>query len=334
MSIVVTDSFYKGLRMPPDGTKEDATVLDEVRLGLQWRDRPIERTCQIINQFHGPFGGSSSELSGIISKIAGANARLQQMSTDSSQSVQLVQQAISNLTPIVDLINKVTCSEMSTPFLRYFVTECQVLHPDVTAFIHANIDRYPYFQQVSEQIGSHFTIISDINEIDPLFTLECGQLPIENLKTASRMVRSLFSKMFKPTAGNMEDSQKFLDTLSMRAMPCEGNHGFARPHYAKEKPIAHGNDFCMDVFHQQRAEDAIPGVFGRLVALFGDRLRLLNQIFPVDYRVKHEESLYQVPIENDILTVDRLNRVYPPRKMDNDRSLKANEEQFNEDNNG
>lgn len=328
MSIVVRKSPETS-RMSPDSPKSEAHIFDEIRWGLSNQNNPIGRTCQLINQFHGPYGGSSGTLSNILNSMAGANSRLKKMSTNSKNSVDIVNEAINGITNVINTINSMTCSQMSTPFLRYFITECQVLHPDVTAYIQANIEQYPYFQQVSEQIGTHFTIISDCNMIDPLFTLQCGQLPIENLKTAARMVRPLFNKMFKPIAGNMEDSQKFLDTLYLRALPCEENHMYTHPNYGNESPIAHGNNFCMDVFHQQRAENAIPGVFGRLISIFGDRLRLLNQIFPVEYRIKHEEQIYEIPIEGQTLKVDRLNRPWPGRTSNNDRSLKADRETFN-----
>jgi|TARA_R110000787_G_scaffold336_8_gene1283 hypothetical protein len=324
MSEIVYNNFYHGLRAGPDSTREEGTVLDELHWAMQWQKRPIDRTCQTISQFHGPYSGSSPILSKVLNAVKGAENSLQKLARTADEGVHIVTQEIAKVRNIAGLINDVTGANMSTPFLRHFVTECQSLHPDVNAFIQNNINQFPYFQQVSEQIGSHFTIISDVNMISQLFSIECGQLPINNLKTASRMVRLLSSKMFKATAGNMEDSQNFLDTMSMRNMPYEENFGFLNPNYAQGEAMAHGHNCCMDVFHQKRAENAIPKVLENLMNIFGDKLRLLNQIFPVEYRIKHEEKSYDIMVEGESQTVDRLNRSLGRESKIED--LKATEE--------
>lgn len=331
MSERVGNNFYQGLRMPPDGSIHEATVFDELRWALQWQKTGVARTCQAVSQFHGPYVGSSPTMATIVKAVEGVDHTLQSLARTANDAVDLVNQTIYEVENIAGLINNITCAEMTTPFLRHFITECQVLHPDVTSFIHNNINQFPYFQKVAESIGTHFTIISDCNMIDPLFTLSCLDLPTTNLKAAARMTRSLFTKMFEATAGTMENAQNLLDTLTLRAMPYEDNHGFVHPHSAVKGAIAHGLNYCMDTFHQLRSQTAIPGVFVQLLNHFGDRLRLLNQIFPVEYRVKHEEKLYEIQVEGQPNTVDRLNRQYPGREADIDRSLKATQQTFDGD---
>ena len=332
MSHIITSDFFHNLRMVPDGSKQVAKILDEVRWCFQYRDRPIQKVCQAISQFHGPFNGASPQLAQLINVIAGKSKVLSELANTVGDAVSIVESAIQGVEQVVNTINQLTAMNFSTPFLRFFVKECQVLHPQVTEFIKNNIGMFPYFEQISESVGSMFTIITDINELSQLFTLECGQMPFKNLKSASRMVRSIFDKMFLYASGNMEDSQKFLDTLFMRAMPCEDNHGLTHPDYLNEGPVAHGNNHCMDVFHQPRAEAAVPGVFAKLVALFGDRLRLLNSVFPVKYNVNFKDKTYNVQVENETVQVDRLNKIYPA-KVYTDEMLKAEEKEFKEDKN-
>lgn len=334
MAEIVYDNFYLGLRAGPDSIRAEATVMDEIHWAMQWQRRPIERTCQAISQFHGPYAGASPTLTKVLGAVAGAEQTLQELARTAAIGVDIVNQAVSDVQNIAGLINNITCANMSTPFLRYFVTECQSLHPDVNAFIQNNINQFPYFQAVAESIGSHFTIISDLNMISQLFSIECGQLPIHNLKTAARMVRSLSSKMYNVTAGVMEDAASFLDTLSMRAMSLEENFAFLNPNYAIKAAVAHGHNFCMDVFHQLRSENSIPIVLAELMGIFGDRLRLLNQIFPVEYRVKHEEKLYDINVEGALHSVDRLNRSAAILHHGIKETLGATREMFSDDREG
>lgn len=126
----------------------------------------------------------------------------------------------------------------------------------------------------------------------------------------------------------MEDVQSFLDCLYLRSLPVEGNNIYYNPNYLKKGPIAHGNNYAMDVFHIDRAIEAVPEVYAKLAYMFWDRLRLLNHIFPVKVFINYEHKLYEINVEDSDIVVDRLNRNIERRTMSNSRSLEGNEERF------
>lgn len=313
---MVDANFYKGLVSGPESRRWDQTMFDEIRLSAEYSSRPTEHVAQALSHFHGPFGGASPTLSNISRAIQGRNKNLRDLAGSVERAVDITLAAISDVHNTLELINDVVGMNMTTPLLREFVAHSSQCHPSVTEYIQQHNGQYPYFQQVSEEVGTMFTIISNAKEIDPMFSLECGQLPNCSLETASRMLRQIYDKIFEPIAGTIEDSNSFLNTLFLRALPCT-SMSHLHPNYSRRAPIAHGHNYCMDPHHRSRAIQAIPEIFERLVHTFGDRLRILNQIFPVDYRVKYEDEIYQVNVEGKPTPVDAINQNAtppPPKK--------------------
>lgn len=333
MQEIVTEDFYHNLSVEPDGQLKDYKIMDDVRRQLQDQEAPIDRTTEAIKIFHGPSSGSSQNIHEVTKALAGGDKRIKNIINYSAKELAQIQEALSKTENAIDLVNRgVTCNTMDTPFLRYFITECQSLHPDITNYILEHPEEFEYFQQISEQVGgTFFTIIADFNSIDPLFSLDCENLPYYNLRTSARMVRALFFKLFIPIYGTLEDAQSLLDCLFMRAMPVQENHAFFNPNYAKKGPKAHGNNYAMDVFHLDRAIAALNPVYAELFKIFGDRLRLLNHIFPIKILVNFEHKIYEVDVEGTIQKVDRLNRSIEKRIMSNNRSMGAEEEDFNKE---
>lgn len=323
---VKADFFYT-MRVSPDGELKDFKVMDEVRRPMQLSVTPVETTTEVIKMFHGPFGGST-QLHNIINAVAGSDRNLRKAAADTKQAANVVNSSILSLGKVSGLINQnIVCSNMDIPFLRFFITECQVLHPDITAEIQERIEEFPYFKEVSEQIGMHLTIIADCNQLDPIYTLDCENLPNDNIRTSARMIRLLFYKMFITIYGMIEDAESFLDCLMLRAMPYEENQGFLNPNYSEKGPMAHGNNHANDVFHLDREVEAIPEVLKKLVEMFKDRLRLLNQIFPITFLVKIDEEVFEVDIEGTKRTVNRLNIIKEDTNRTNE-TLKARRERF------
>lgn len=329
----VTQEFVENLTLPPDGKLEEFKVMDDIRRQSEDQEDPIGMLEKAAKILHGPGAGSSNSIHEANKLMAGGNKILRNMVNDSAKSLAEIKSAISKTENAVELINTgVSCATMDTPFLRYFITECQVIHPDLTKRLLDDSEKFEYFKQISEQVGgTHFTLIADFNSIDPLFSLDCENLPYNNIRTASRMVRALFFKLFIPIYGSLEDAQSILDCLFMRAMPVEENHAFYNPNYASKGPIAHGNNYAMDVFHLNRAIEAVCPIYAELFKIFGDRLRLLNHIFPVRILVNYEHKIYEVDVEDTVMKVDRLNRSIEKRIMTNERSLGAEEEDFEQE---
>lgn len=322
-SHVVRNDFYVTLYSNPDGTASEYTPFENLRRALQLNITSRTATAERILQLHGPEALGSTVTNNYIKSVAGNDKNLKAHE----------RQLNSALSEINDEMKTFIGATMSTPFLRAFIVESQVLHPDVTTLIHENIEKYPYFKDISEEVGSHFVIIADWNQIDPLFTLDCENLPSDNLRTSARLSRILFYKLFITIYGMIEDAEKFLDCLFMRAMPYEENHAFFHPNYAKESPAAHGNNYANDVFHNERAIAALTDVLIELINKYGDRLRLVNPIYPIKFLIKVKDEIFEIKVEDSVQTVDRLNRTTETIVRTND-TLKAYDQRFEKDDDG
>lgn len=332
-SNVVREDFFYTITIGPDDTIDKLKPMDEVRRQTQNLFEPVNKTFETIKHLHAlPDPVAGDVMNNYMVSVAGNDKILNNQRKNTDKSASEINKIVADMDNTIGLINKgVSFSNMSTPLLRYYITECQVIHPDVTLKIHENADELTYFKDISEQVGSRFVIIADWNQVDPLFALDCDNLPNENLRTSGRMARLLVYKMFITIYGMMEDVEKFLDCLFLRAMPYEENHAFLHPNYANESPTAHGNNNANDVFHLQRSIDALPEILNQLLEMFGDRLRLVNQIFPVDFLVKFEDQVFTINVEDTEMTVDRLNMTTSEINRTNE-SLKGSTERFDQDN--
>lgn len=328
MSNVIRENLYYSLYLEPDGTISEYTIMDETRRPMQYQSNPAGKTAEIFKQIHAVMPMAGPQTHAYIKSAAGNEKTLNLLSAKTGKSVGELNRMLLDTTNSIDVINSgIVGGNMSTPLLRFYIREVQVLHPDVTKIIHDNIDEYPYCKDISEQVGMQFTLVADINQLDALFTLDCNHLPNENIRTSGRMTRILYYKLFLSLYGMMEDAEKFLDCLFLRAMPCEENHMLFHPNYAKEGPTAHGNNYANDVFHLDRSVEAMSGVLNALVEYFGDRLRLVNTIIPLEVIVQSGSQVFTKTVEDTEMTVDRLNIVTDKTPRTND-VFKGTSEEF------
>jgi hypothetical protein len=278
MPQAVTEDFRKTLRSTPHGKIKSGTEFDELYSAMETSENPLDRTVQLIAEFHGPWSGGSVELTDFSSYIASA-----------LRSVPMVQQAMQTANQALDAVNAVqnligssvgkqsplTCAIMPAALLREFLNRAQKLHPAINMYIQMNINSFPYFQQISEDIGSFASIVMNQSSIDPMMW------PLQNgvgcLETNSRMNINTFLKMAEDIFNLMDNANNLTNTLFLRSMAKQNNMAFMHPQYSKERPIAHGHNFTMDVFNAARNISAMAPCLAAILSLAGDVIRLINK---------------------------------------------------------
>ena len=196
MAQIVTEDFRKSLRSSPTGKRKYGTLFDELYNSLETSENPLDRAIQMISEFHGPWTVCSVELADlstfIASKIKTPILKTNAMSQISS--ALNVTNAVKNMVPsAVGKISSQTCAIMPTPLLREFINKAQKLHPSINMYIQMHIGTFPYFQQISEDVGQFASIVMNKSSIDPM------NWPAQNgvncLDTNSRMSKNTSMKM-------------------------------------------------------------------------------------------------------------------------------------------
>lgn len=290
MPELVTEEFRKSLRSSPTGKRKSGTIFDELSCSLECSDRPLDKAIQTIAEFHGPWTGGSEQLADF---TAFTSARLKSNSLK-AQANKTAFKALgaqkANFNKVASSVNKQnpeTCAIMPTPLLREFVNRVQKMHPAINMYIQMHIGTFPYFQQVSEDIGQFASIVMNSTSIDPLKWP--NQNGVECLDTNSRMDKNTRLKMPSEIFNLMDNASNLLNSLFLRAMPKENNCGFLKQNYSSQKPSAHGHNFCMDVFNADRNKKAVAPCTAVILDLSQDTLRLVNKFFNVK-----ETSRYSV----------------------------------------
>jgi hypothetical protein len=295
MPQVVTEDSRKSLRSSPTGKRKDGTIFDELYCSLQTSENPLDRAIQTIAEFHGPWTGSSVELTDFVAFVASkvASPQLMGLAQQAAGAAVDVVKAVTQMQPSsVGKQNPMTCALMPAPLLREFLNRAQKLHPAINMYIQMHIGTFPYFQQISEDIGQFASIVMNQRAIDPMKWANRGG--VDCLETNSRMSKNNLFKMHEEIFDLMDDANNLVNALFLRSMPKQNNMSFMHPEYSKESPVAHGHNFCMDVFNAKRNIDAIAPCVSAITALTGDVLRLVNKFFCVKELAKYNIEGFEI----------------------------------------
>ena len=278
MPQIVTEDFQKSLRSSPHGKRKNGTEIDELYCAMETSENPLDRTIQLIAEFHGPWSGGSVELTDFTSFVASAL----KSSPMAQQAVQTASQALDAVNAVNRIVDSavgkhspLTCAIMPAPLLREFLNRAQKLHPSINMYLQMNIGSFPYFQQISEDIGLFASIVMNQSSIDPMmWPLQGG---VGCLNTNSRMNINTYLKMAEDIFNLMDNANNLTNTLFLRSMAKQNNMSFLHPEYSKENPIAHGHNFTMDVFNAARNIAAMAPCLAAVLSIAGDVIRLINK---------------------------------------------------------
>lgn len=294
MPDVVTEDFYKSLKSSPTGKRKSGTIFDELYGSLETSDKPLDRIIQLISEYHGPWNGSSQHLTDFTAFLASAT------NSDSLKNLAIQKGTSScQLTQAISLMPKSSVGKqdprtfaiMPTPLLRQFVNRSQKIHPAINMYIQMHIGTFPYYQQVSEDIGQYSSVTMQSTEIDPMRWMDSNG--INCLNTNSRMNKNIFLKMFPEIFALMDGAQNLTNSLFVRALPID-TMSKLHTNYSSEAPIAHGYNFTMDVHNAARKRNAIAPCTAAVINLAQDALRLINKFFCIKELFRYEVEGFQI----------------------------------------
>lgn len=280
MPQVAKEDFYQSLRSSPCGQRKGGTIFDELYSALQTSENPLDRAIQTIAEFHGPWTGSSVELTDFVAFVA-SKIGSPQLAGLAQQAASAASQAVKTLVHLprsaVGKLTDMTCAIMPAPLLREFLNRAQKLHPAINMYLQMHIGTFPYFQQISEDIGQFASIVMNQRAVDPMQWPQMGG--VDCLETNSRMSKNNLFKMSEDVFNLMDNANNLTNALFLRSMPKQNNMSFMHPQYSKEEPMAHGHNFAMDVHNAARNIAAIAPCVAAVTALAGDVMRLVNKFF-------------------------------------------------------
>lgn len=299
MSQIVNEQYTQTRFSDPSAQKKKGTMFDEIRGALETSHNPIDRAIQMIAEFHGAWTGGSSELfslASFLSNLTGSNT-LRQQAMQIGDAACAVQEINNNRPPsMVGRQNNDFAAIMPTAQLRDFVNSVHNIHPAINLYFQLHNDSFPYFQQISEEVGRFAVLNMRSTEIDPMKWP--NQRGVNCLETNTRMDSNTLHKMFPSTFFQMDNASNLLNTMFLRSMRPENNMSLLHDNYSQEQPIAHGHNFCMDVHGAKRRTDAIADSSAVVMDSAGDSLRLINKFFPVHQVNRYETEEFEITLNS------------------------------------
>ena len=303
--MIVTEEFIKSMSSEPSGQKKTMpTIFDELRWATEHSQQPLEQVIQMISEFHGAWTGMNAITLQILSDLTSlySNPNNKVILAQARQAHKSL--ASVNTPSTVGRINNITANDMQVPLLRQFITTCQSIHPSINTYIQNNIGKYPYFQQISEQVGGLGQIILTSKDVHPLKRVETGG----NISMTSDypIRRSVDRKIFTNISKLIDESDSLVNCLFLRAMRPGGNNAILSP--GDNSSMSHGYNYTMDVANADRNKQAIAPCLTKAVLKFGPAIELCDAYFPIDYQVKLEPQYFTLKTETGEYTADALNR--------------------------
>lgn len=299
MSQIVSEQFNQSLRSSPSGQRKSGTMFDEIYGALETSENPLDRVIQMIAEFHGAWTGGSQELFQFSSFLASLtnSPELKQLSSKVGNAACQANDIAAQLPPSkVGRQNNEFAAIMPAPLLREFVNFAHNIHPALNMYFQLHEGNFPYFKQISEEVGRFAHISMRPTEIDPMSWPKMNG--VNCLNTNSRMDSNTLQKMFPSTFFQMDNASNLLNSMFLRNLRPDNNMSCLHPTYSKEQPVAHGHNHCMDVFGAKRRTDAVPGSAAVVMEKSGDSLRLVNKFFPVRQIGKYETETFNVSLNH------------------------------------
>ena len=231
------------------------------------------------------------------------------MMEKSQIGLDIITEKIANTQSMIGRVNMVSAAMFDAPMLRQFIATAQNMHPALNAIIQQNIDKFPYFQQISESIGSFYTITATVNCIDPMSWIKTNT---KDFFTNTVIRGTIQGKLFAPVSNMISYSDNMLNSMFLRNSPIT-NAGMVYPDYSNQEPIAHGFSNSMDVFHAQRSLNAKAKILPNLMNNVQDKLRNLNSFFPVVQAIQAPNQVFNVAVEGSQMLVNSFGR--PVKKV-------------------
>lgn len=303
--MIIDQQFIRQLHADPSGERKTSpTIFDEMRWATQHSQKPLEQVVQLISELHGPWTGMNATAANLLTSLLSMFKNKANKTTLSQ-----IKQALSainniNIPSSIGRLNNINASSMAIPLLRAFISKSQAIHPSVNSYIQNNIGKYPYFQQISEQVGSLGQATLSHVDIHPINRVITGGNT--SMKSNYPVRRNTDRKVFDEISTTIDTADSFVNTLFLRAMKPEGNNAILLD--SNNSSVSHGYSYTMDVKNAPRIKNTVAPCLASAVQRFGPTVQLLDSYCPVEYRTKVEPQYFEIMTENGVSYVDKLNR--------------------------
>lgn len=255
----VTETDFQKLYSPFSGTKnENPTLLDEIQYAREHTDFTV--LLQLISEIHGAYSGMTSDISSSIS-----NSKYKKLAKSLSDLLP------SSNSSSIGRKNTKTLNDLSPFELRKVVQKIQQLHPFINQYIQENIDSFPYFQQISENVGSLSRSIQTTSESS-----------LEDRSTCKRLRTTTSNKLFAEIKDTIETSSQLIDMMFARSIRVPEDN----------------NSFVSDTSNLSRENSVKSECKDQTILKFGPLLKLTDTYFPINYRAIKKPTIIKTKIEN------------------------------------
>jgi len=321
--MIVTETFTKNLTANPSGKrKESPTIFDELRWAMQHSEDPLRQTMQLISEIHGPWTGMTEDVLGLLNLILSLyNSKSSKININAKAAVGALGKLVAPSSNIGRL-SSITANDMNPAFLREFVRRSQNINPAVFTFIQHNIGKYPYFQQVSEQVGSLGQAILTKRDVKLEDRVKTNGK--NSWQTSYPVRRNSDIKIFSQISSNIDISDAFLDVCFLRCLSSSNNGAILEK---SDTSISHGFDLSPDILNKDRVKKSSAPCLAEAVNRFGPTIKLLDTFFPVKYEVKPVPEFKTIKTEIGSVMVDQL-----ARPVKNDPALPVAKQEYKKNN--
>lgn len=305
MPQIVTEQFTKSIYAPPEGTrKTKPTIWDEIRHSMEHSQKPLEQVIQLIGELHGSWVGINPATANLLNFLLSLFSNKNNKNIQSQAQIALT--ALKNVVPSSSIgrINNITANEMPPEQLREFVVRSQQIHPSVNAYIQNNIGKYPYFQQISEEVGSLGQVVLSSKDVHPIKRPETDGK--NSMTTNFPLRRNVDHKVFKNLSTYIDATNSLVECLFLRAMKPDGNNSILLS--GDNTKLSHGYNFTMDVGNADRNKSAIAPSMAKSIQRFGPTTQLLNSHYPIKYEASNQPEFFEIKTETGSVFTDMLNR--------------------------
>ena len=287
----------------PNASRSNATIGDELRWSMQSVVYPIENASQMVAGVHGGWAQTSKDLSSYIGSLGEFESSLSRLGTIDEATEQIINM-VQRVQHTIQRVNPTTLPQLNTTHLRYYVDQIGGMHPAVLQYIQDNDDQFPYFRQISEEVGTMHTIAADVNDTNLLGWCGSGAFEKDKFEVSSSMRRGSYNKMFPEIAAIFDQGDATVGCHAVRRM---GNNSFGKVFDDHHPTItSHGFNDATDVHHNARAGNARPKVRDKVISRFEDQVRMLDRYMPMRGVFTVENLVYSVPISGVATLVDQL----------------------------
>lgn len=289
-------------QMPSNDSYKTRKLVDKIHQ-VNENVKGLDNSLNRIQALHGPYNGASTELLNFTKNLFGNDPAFRSSILDLERGVINLKNAFQGVEDIVDLAGDITFADLSTGLLRAYLRNVEILLPPaIKGAIQDNLERFPWFSQMSESLGSlyHNFVLNDgaTNLVDQMITGVLEDTGLSNVLSQHDWIR-----MLPEYAANFHDNVRLFQRLGSRVLPkCT----FSKIYNIMDEPLAHIYNLANDAFGFLDVFDNRKRYLNLLFNQYQNLIRKINNLYPICHEYSAPSGPQDIRISGDIVSVDIL----------------------------